>query len=78
MKINREILQYSVLKLLLEDECKNNRTSDYSKFYEWTLEYYKNKLIDRDRLVAMIAKRREIIDEELSSLDFILGAKVTK
>lgn len=74
--MNGETLQYLTLKGLKEDERVWNKTSDHSHFYEWATEYYKNGLIDRDRLITMIKKRREKVDDELFFLDLILGAKV--
>ena len=71
-----EILQHSTLIQLRDDEKVRNRTSDSAHFCQWALEYYKNKLIDRDKLLLMIKKRREQVDEELFFLDMVLGAKV--
>lgn len=70
--MNTETLQYHTLKSEAEDEKLRNATSDHAHFYEWMSEYFINGLIDRDRVLDMISKRRETILDELFSLNLIV------
>jgi hypothetical protein len=70
--MNAETLQYHTLKTCAEDERLQNTTSDHAHFYEWMFEYFKNGLIDRDRVLDMLSKRRETILDELLWLNLIV------
>ena len=70
--MNAETLQYLTLKGMSREERDWRGTSDFSHFYEWVFEYFKNGIIDRDRVINMVSERRERDLDELLSLDLIV------
>jgi len=78
--MNTETLQYHTLKTEAEDEKVRNSTSDHAHFYEWMFEYFKNGIIDRDRVLNMVSERRERVLDELFSLNLIVpeSKRITK
>lgn len=78
--MNAETLQYLTLKGMAGEERVWRATSDFSHFYEWMFEYFKNGIIDKDRLVGMISERRERVLDELLSLELIVpeSKRITK